>query len=133
MVVLNLVFWCILLSTHQAIAEGYKDSQGYKDYLKLPDSYKSPEMEAVYKNGFEAKQKVKNLPAIEGGTVEQYLDQKAKIPAVDDLGWNTIPYQGGFSVERVMLLDNMKVKYEWFVDSNGVAKAINGKAMQVTK
>lgn len=113
--------------------EAYKDTQGYKDYLKLPAKYRSPAMEEIFKNGYEAEQKVKNLPSVKGGTVGQLLDKKAGVPAVEDLGWNTRSYQGGFEVERVLLLGKMKLVYRWSVESNGIVKAINGKAMGITK
>lgn len=124
---------CVFITISAVSAESYKDSQGYKDYLKLPDKYKSPAMEAIFKNGYEAEKKVKNLPSAAGGTVEQYLDNKAKIPAIDDLGWITKSNQGGFWVERRMLLNNMILIYRWSVDSNGIVKPINGKAIGITK
>lgn len=61
-------------------------------------------MEAMYKNSYEAEHKVINMPCSKGGTVGQYLDKKANVPAAEDLGWETRPYQGGFEVERLMLL-----------------------------
>lgn len=114
-------------------AETYKDTQAYKDYLKLPEKYKSPAMEAMYKNAYEAKQKVINTSCNKGGTIGEYLDKKADIPAVEDLGWTTRPYQGDYEVERLMMLGDMKLIYRWNVDSNGIVKAVNGKAMGLTK
>jgi len=116
-----------------AEAEDYKNTQGYKDYLKLPDKFKSTAAEELYKKGYEAEQKVKRLPSSKGGTVDQFLDNKANVPAVEDLGWTTRPYQGGFKVERVLLLGKMKLIYRWSVDSNGTVKAVNGKAIGITK
>ncbi len=72
-----LLICCIFMAVSIVDAESYKDTQGYKDYLKLPDKYKSPAMEAMYKNAYEAEQKVKNLPSVKGGTVDQFLNQKA--------------------------------------------------------
>ena len=124
---------CIFMTVPTAAAESYKDTQGYKDYLKLPDKYKSPAMEAIYKNGYEAEQKVKNLPSVKGGTVGQFLDKKASVQVVEDLGWITAPYQGGYTVERLLLLGKIKLIYRWSVDSNGKVKAVNGKAIGITK
>jgi len=124
---------CIFMAVSTVAAEGYKDTQGYKDYLKLPDKYKSPVMEAMYKNAYDAEQKVKSLPAVKGGTIQQFLNKKASVPAVEDLGWTTRPYQKGFEVERMLLLGTMKLIYRWNVDSKGRVKAVNGKAIGITK
>jgi len=127
-----LLFFSIVFLSMVVNAESYKDTKGYKDYLKLPDKYKSSAMEAMYKNSYEAKQKIINLPSSKGGTLGQYLDNKANTSAVNDLGWVTKPYQGGYEVERSMMLGNMKLIYRWNVNSNGVIKAINGKAIGIT-
>ena len=110
----------------------YQDRQGYKDYLKLPKAYQSQEMAAVYKNGYTAEEKVKNLPCKMGGTINDCLDKKASLPAVDDLGWITSPYQGEFEVERMMLLDNLRLVYRWHVSADGQVTATNGKAIGIT-
>lgn len=122
-----------LLITVNVFAEGYQDTQGYKDYLKLPKTYQTPEMEQSYKDSYEARVKVENLPCKMGGTINDCLNKKASIPAVDDLGWNTTPYQGEFNIERTMILDNRLVlKYQWHVTADGHITATNGHAIGIT-
>lgn len=111
----------------------YKDEQGYKDYLALPDSYKSPAIEEMYKFEYEAQHKVKILPCVKGGTIGQYLDKKASVSAIDDLGWSSSQHSGGIEVERRMLLGTMKLIYLWNIDLNGRVTAINGKAIGITR
>ncbi|MHA2123262.1 MAG: hypothetical protein ACW990_18850, partial [Promethearchaeota archaeon] len=66
--------------------------------------------------------------------VNQYLNNKASILAVEDLGWITTDYEGGFNVERRMLLDNtMQLIYRWRVNSDGTVVPKNGKAISITK
>ena len=122
----------VLISAPIAISEGYKDTQGYKDYLKLPDGYKSPAMEEVYKKGYEAEQKVKELPCSKGGTIQEFLDKKASIPAVEDLGWITAPSQKDYYVERLLLSGKQKLSYRWKVNQYGKITPLNGKAMGLT-
>lgn len=83
----------------------------------------------------QAESLVKNLPCTEGGTVGQYLDKKAKIPAIEDLGWKAYPRDNGFEIERFMLLDQtMQLRYKWEVDKKtGKVTPINGKAIGITK
>lgn len=73
----------------------------------------------------------------EGGTIDQCLNQKVIVPAVEDLGWKAYPRDDGFEVERLMLLNQtksmMKLSYRWHVDFYGAVKPINGKAMGLTK
>ncbi len=73
----------------------------------------------------------------EGGTIDQCLNQKVIVPAVEDLGWKVYPRDDGFEVERLMLLNQtknmMKLSYKWHVDFYGAVKPINGKAMGLTK
>jgi len=118
-----------------AFSESFNDWQPYKDYLKLPEKYKSPKMEKMYKDSYKAEKIVKNLPCKTGGTVDMCLNKKSAIPAVDDQGWNVFPLSdGAFEVERLMLLNNkMQLKYKWHVNINGKAKAVNGKAIAITK
>ena len=125
----------IILLSSIAFGESYKDWQPYKDYLKLPDKYKSTANEKMYKDSYEAEKKVKNLPSIKGGTIDMYLNKKAAIPAVEDLGWNVFPSSdGAFVVERQMILNNkMQLKYIWHIDKYGKVKASNGKAIGITK
>jgi hypothetical protein len=90
-------------------------------------------MEATFKNGYQAEKRVKNLRSSKGGTISQFLNKKAKIPAIEDLGWSTAPYKGGFQVERLMLLRGMPLSYRWQVSSSGIVRATNGKAIGITK
>ena len=74
------------------------------------------------------------VPEPHGGTVDEFLNEKVKLPAVDDLGWSAYPAENGHEIERLMLLDKqMKLKYRWFVSYEGQVKAINGKAISITK
>jgi hypothetical protein len=56
----------------------------------------------------EAKQIVRNLPCTEGETIDQYLNKKASISAVDDLGWKAYPREDGYEIERLMILMSKK-------------------------
>lgn len=126
----------LLVITAPAFPGSYKDW-----YDELPEKYKSPEEEQQYKDAYNAEQRVKNLPAKKGGTIDEYLTKRADIPAIDDLGWKTYPdakitspyTNEGFWVERWMLLDTMKIIYRWKVNPDGKIKAVNGKAIAVTK
>lgn len=83
----------------------------------------------------QAKKIVKNLPCSQGGTIDLYLNKKASIPAVDDLGWKAYPRDDGFEIERLMLLMSnkvMKLSYKWHVSFDGKVRPINGKAMGLT-
>ena len=83
----------------------------------------------------EAKQIVKHLPCSKGGTIDVYLNKKASIPAVDDLGWKAYPRENGFEIERLMLLMSNKIiqlSYKWHVSFDGKVRPINGKAMGLT-
>lgn len=111
------------------LAETYQDSQGYKDYLKLPKSYQSPQAEQLYKQGYEARRTVENLPCKNGGTIKSCLDAKVSIKVVDDLGWNVTPYRDGYYVERKMILNNLQLSYRWQVSSTGTVSAENGHAI----
>jgi len=83
----------------------------------------------------EAEGIVKNLPCSKGGTVDAFLNSKAAIPAVEDLGWMVYPRDYGFEVERLMLLNGtMRLSYKWSVDKHtGKANPINGKAIGITR
>jgi hypothetical protein len=83
----------------------------------------------------QAEQIVKNLPCSKGGTVDEFLNSKATIPAVEDLGWMVYPRDYGFEAERLMLLNGtMRLSYKWSVDKHtGAAKPINGKAIEITR
>lgn len=83
----------------------------------------------------EAKQIVKQLPCSKGGTIDDFLNKKALIPAIDDLGWKAYPRKDGFEIERLMLLtanNIMQLKYQWHVSFAGEVRPINGKAMGLT-
>ncbi len=130
-----LVISSVLLLSSTVSADSYKEWQPYKDYLRLPDKYKSPAMEKMYRDSYEAEKRVKNLPCKKGGTIDMYLNKNAAIPAIEDLGWNVFPSSdGAFDVERLMILNNkLKLKYRWHVDKYGKVKASNGKAIDITQ
>jgi len=111
----------------------YESSDMFRSYNMLPDDAKSPQLEKSYREGFYAKQKVKNLPSSKGGTVDEYLNKKAKVPAVDDYGWSTTPYKGAFYIERVLQVGNLRLEYEWIVHPDGRIEASNGKSLGITK
>ena len=91
-------------------------------------------MEKMYKAGYVAELKVKRLPCTHGGTVAEFLDKKASIPAFEDVGWIVTPYNGDFEVERLMLFNGtIKLKYQWIVNSNGIVVPKNDKALAITK
>ncbi|AOY57303.1 hypothetical protein [Desulfococcus multivorans] len=85
--------------------------------------------------GRKAQTSVKNLLSTHGGTVDEYLNEKAKVPVVEDLGWHTYPLNdGGFQVERLLLLNGTtKLSYRWSVESDGRITPENGKAISITK
>jgi len=90
--------------------------------------------EKRHKVGFNAEQKVKNLQSIKCGTVDEYLTEKAAIPAMNDLGWSTFPdINGGYRVERIMTIDSLIAIYRWRVDLDGTVTPVNGKAIEVTE
>ncbi|MGR3293057.1 MAG: hypothetical protein ACUZ9M_03455 [Candidatus Scalindua sp.] len=126
----------VIKQYNPAFAGTYKDWQPYKDYLRLPEGYRSPAMEKSYKDSFEAEQIVKNLPCTKGGTLDQYFSIKPK-PPLDDLGWNEFPGENGIDVVRTFLLNPFEslktLEYRWHVDSAGKVTAINDEAYGITK
>ena len=97
-------------------------------------SFISLAMEKMDKDKVEAESRVKKLPCGQGGTVQEYLDKQVSNPSVEDHGWSTTPLEGGFEVERLMLLLGTKeLKYRWRVTSEGEIIAVNGKAVSITK
>jgi len=97
-------------------------------------SFISLAMEKMDKDKVAAESRVKKLPCSQGGTVQEYLDKQVSNPSVEDRGWSTTPFEGGFEVERRMLLLGTKeLKYRWRVTSEGEIKAVNGKAVSITK
>ena len=77
---------------------------------------------------------VKNLSCSRGGTIDQYLTNKAEIPSIEDLGWKGHPKEDGFAVVRLLLF-NQKIqsKYIWHVYKMGKVTPLNGKAIGITK
>lgn len=128
----SIISIALLLSTI-ASAETYQDTQSYKNYKKLPKNYQSSELESIYRDGYAARKTVEDLPCKTGGTVNDCINQKSAIKAVDDLGWNTFPYQGEFDVERTLLIGSMRTVYRWHVDKSGKATATNGHAIGITR
>ncbi len=77
---------------------------------------------------------VKNLPCSRGGTVDLFLTKKAEIPSIEDLGWHVYPKEDGFEVERLLLTrQKIESKYRWHVYKTGKVKALNAKAIGITK
>ncbi|MFY9706811.1 MAG: hypothetical protein WCA42_02880 [Desulfobacterales bacterium] len=97
-------------------------------------SFISQAMEKMDKNRVEAESRVKKLSSSQGGTVQEYLDKQVSNPSVEDHGWSTTPSEGGFEVERrLLLLGTKELKYRWKVTSDGKILAVNGKAASITK
>jgi hypothetical protein len=97
-------------------------------------SFISLAMEKMDKDKVAAESSVKELPCSQGGTVQEYLDKQVSNPSVEDHGWSTAAFEGGFEVERLMLLLGTKeLKYRWRVTSEGEIIAVNGKAVSITK
>ncbi len=89
---------------------------------------------AELKESEQAEEFVKNLPCSRGDTIDKYLNKKAEVPSVEDLGWHVYPKEDGFEVERLLLINQkIKSKYIWHVYKSGKAKPLNGKAFGITK
>ncbi|MEZ5501407.1 MAG: hypothetical protein R3E50_01670 [Halioglobus sp.] len=133
--VLPVALIALLITCWPATAqESYKDTQAYKDYLLLPESYRSPKMEAQFKYEFDAQNAVRNLPCIFGGTIAVCLESVATKPGIDDLGWTSRGGIGNFHVERTFVTKDAKaITYRWQVDANGTARAENKAAKNITK
>ena len=110
---------CVGLWGKKALAnERYQETQAYQEYLLLPDSYKSPQMEAKFKHSFEAERSVKNQRCTTG---------------YNDLGWRTSGNIGQFLVERMFVTwDGKTITYRWSVDGSGIVKAGNKKALKMS-
>jgi hypothetical protein len=122
-----------LIEVPVAADESYKDSQAYQDYLLLPDEYKTPEMEAKFKFGFDAENAVKSLPCKFGSTVSECLDTMAINKGYDDLGWTTSGDLERLFVERVFVTWNAKsITYRWSVDAGGQVRAENKEAREIS-
>lgn len=125
-----------LLSTNSFAFEKFEDSEDYRNYELMPDSVKSDTMFKIYSDGYYAKQKLINTPSSKGGTIGQYLDKKAAIPAVDDFGWSTHPpteKNNYHYIERAMEVSGMRLLYAWEVYPDGKVIPVNGKAIGITK
>ena len=89
---------------------------------------------AELNEGEQAEEIVKNLPCSRWGTIDEYLTKKAAIPSVEDLGWKVYPKEGGFEVERTLLIrQKIESKYRWHVYETGKATPLNGRAIGITK
>ena len=71
------LFICGFLSPIALADEEYKETRAYQEYLLLPDSFKSPEMEEKFKRSYDAENSVKNHPCTAGSTVSDCLDRMA--------------------------------------------------------
>ena len=110
------------------------DGQGGQKMKPDNLSFISLAMEKMDKDRVEAESRVKKLPCSQGGTVQEYLDKQVSNPSVEDHGWSTTPFDGGFEVERLMLLlGKNELKYRWRVTSDGEILAVNAKAVSLTK
>ena len=126
------VFSVVFFGTKVLADERYKETQAYQEYLLLPDSYKSPEMEAKFKHGYDAENAVKNFPCASGGTVSECLDTMATNQGYEDLGWSTSGDFGSLIVERVFVTWNGKaMTYRWSVDASGNVKAQSKEARKL--
>ncbi|MFZ0610736.1 MAG: hypothetical protein WAM73_00715 [Desulfobacterales bacterium] len=97
-------------------------------------SFFSQAMEKMDQQRADAESRVKRLPCSQGGTVNEYLDQQGSNPSVEDHGWSTTPVDEGFEVERLMiLLGTKELTYRWRVTPDGKIRAVNGKALSITK
>ncbi len=125
---------CVGLWGKKALAnERYQETQAYQEYLLLPDSYKSPQMEAKFKHSFEAERSVKNQRCTTGETVARCLDTMSTQKGYNDLGWRTSGNIGQFLVERMFVTwDGKTITYRWSVDGSGIVKAGNKKALKMS-
>ncbi|MCP4269259.1 MAG: hypothetical protein GY777_27435 [Candidatus Brocadiaceae bacterium] len=77
---------------------------------------------------------VKHMQCSRGGTIDQYLNKKAEIPSVEDLGWQVYTKEDGFEVERKLLIrQKIESKYRWHIYKTGKVTPLNGKAIGITK
>ena len=82
----------------------------------------------------EAEKLVKNLLCESGGTVDECLARIASNPRIEDLGWVTVPYNKGYDIERLMLLnETQKISYKWRVESNRSVGVANREAREITR
>jgi hypothetical protein len=64
--------------------------------------------EAGVRTEFLAEQKVKMLPSKHGDTIDSYMNNMARIPMAEDLGWKVYPLDDGYEVERSIQVSLMK-------------------------
>lgn len=78
---------------------------------------------------------VANLAYNKGGTIEQFLNEQANLPAIKDFGWETTKSEtGSFIVERTQILNKrLNLIYRWEVTPDGAATPVNGKAIGITR
>ena len=82
----------------------------------------------------QAEEFVKHMQCSRGGTIDQYLNKKAEIPSVEDLGWQVYTREDGFEVERTLLIrQKIESKYRWHIYKTGKVTPLNGKAIGITK
>ena len=125
---------CVGLWGKKVLAdERYQETQAYQEYLLLPDSYKSPQMEAKFKHSFEAERSVKNQRCTTGETVARCLDTMSTQKGYNDLGWRTSGNIGQFLVERMFVTwDGKAITYRWSVDGSGIVKRENKEALKIS-
>ncbi|MFZ0132864.1 MAG: hypothetical protein WAK95_10005 [Desulfobacterales bacterium] len=96
-------------------------------------SFISQAMEKMDRQRESVEARVKRLACSQGGTVQEHLDQQMANSSVEDHGWSTTPVDGGFEVERRMvLLGTKELTYRWRVTPDGKIQAVNGKARAIT-
>jgi hypothetical protein len=90
-------------------------------------------MEKMEKERGNAEARVKSLPCSRGGTIQEFLDKQVSNPAVTDQGWFTKAGDGGFEVERrLILLGKKTIRYRWQLAADGKIRAANAKALSIT-
>ncbi len=87
-----------------------------------------------FKEPKQAEEFVKNMQCSRGGTIDQYMNRKAEISSVEDLGWHVYQKEDGFEVERILLIkEKIQSKYRWHVYKTGKVSPLNAKAIGITK
>ena len=78
---------------------------------------------------------VKALLCTKGGTIGEYLNRVAGRPEIKDLGWKARRVSGGgVEIERILESDTGNcLEYRWRVTSDGRVKAINNRALAITR
>jgi hypothetical protein len=135
--VLSLLFTFLAFSTISFASDIPARTQDGRDVILREDGT----WEFVkFVNPFELKGKeqaeefVKHMQCSRGGTIDQYLNKKAEIPSVEDLGWHVYTKEDGFEVERILLIrQKIESKYRWYIYKTGKVSPLNGKAKGITK